>query len=217
MTSERKTSHSPSRASWRWTNCWRCASADAGNSRTFTERPCALYFALKRLDQSLVSPVVSLPVQYVIWPFAFCMAARSIAFAFFTACGALPPPLDEVPSSPPPPQAAASRAVAIAATAASCMRRTTSRLPVRLSAGLPPAGGRHASGDGRDELREQSVEHGLRVVADARVDGRRLDDRARRRDEPPKALGGLERRHRTARRVAGGDAHERVEVGADGR
>src|SRR3954453_6889628 len=118
ITSERKTSHSGSRASWRWTNCWRCASAEAGNSRIRTERPCALYFALKRLDHSLVSPVVSLPVQYVTRPFAFCIAPRSIALAFLTTCDPLP--VEEDPPEPPlsPPQAAASRAVAVAATAA---------------------------------------------------------------------------------------------------
>src|SRR3954469_2383340 len=101
ITSERKTSHSGSRASWRWTNCWRWASAEAGNSRIRTDRPCALYFALKRLDHSFVSPVVSLPVQYVTRPVAFRIEPRSIALAFLTARGALPldPPV-EFPSSP---------------------------------------------------------------------------------------------------------------------
>src|SRR3954462_14333101 len=118
ITSERKTSHSGSRASWRWTNCWRCSSAEAGNSRIFTDSPCALYFALKRLDHSLVSPVVSLPVQYVTRPLAFCIAPTSIALAFLTTWAPLP--VDEPPEPPCPPTsrppAAASRAVAAAAT-----------------------------------------------------------------------------------------------------
>ena len=70
MTSERNTSQSEALASWRWTNCWRWASAEAGNSRISTESPWARCFALNRLDHSLVSPVVSLPVQYVTRPFA---------------------------------------------------------------------------------------------------------------------------------------------------
>ena len=39
MTSERKTSQSPDLASWRWTNCVRCSSAEAGNSTIFAYRP----------------------------------------------------------------------------------------------------------------------------------------------------------------------------------
>src|SRR5919107_3965803 len=104
MTSERNTSQSAARASWRWTNWLRCSSAEAGNSRIRTDSPCALYFALNRFDHSLVSPVVSLPVQYVTRPLAPFIESRSMTFAFLTCCDSPPPVLVEPPpppSSPP--------------------------------------------------------------------------------------------------------------------
>src|SRR5690349_7139478 len=112
-----------------------------------TDRPCASYFALKRLDHSLVSPVVSLPVQYVIRPFAPSMARRSIVFAFFVAalCPLLapPPPPPPPPSSSLPPQPAAMTGTSAATTTAAArrVRRTTMGPPSRvLSARLPPSG-----------------------------------------------------------------------------
>src|SRR5215212_2983346 len=68
MTSDEKMSHSPDLACWRWMNWVRCASADAGNSRSFTVTP--VFLALKALIQACVTPVVSLPLQYVTLPLA---------------------------------------------------------------------------------------------------------------------------------------------------
>src|SRR5215217_6441517 len=122
MTSERKTSQSPALASWRWTNWVRCSSAEAGNSMIFTDRPCDEYLSLNCLPQALVSPVVSLPWQYLISPFAPSIDDTSICLAFSIA---FPPPEslldDPPPSSPPQPTRTASRNAA--AAAATVLRR----------------------------------------------------------------------------------------------
>ena len=72
-------SHSPDLASWRWTNCARCSSADVENSTSLTVTP--LFWALNSLIASLMSPAVSLPMQTVTSPFAFSIDAGSTAFA----------------------------------------------------------------------------------------------------------------------------------------
>ena len=60
-----------------------------------------MYFSLKRLRHSLVSPVVSLPVQYVTVPFAPSIEPTSIALASFVA------PVSPAARAPPPLAAAA--------------------------------------------------------------------------------------------------------------
>src|SRR3954470_5526685 len=68
ITSDEKTSHSPDFASWRWTNCWRCSSAEVENSRSFALTP--LFCLLNALIPAVTSPPVSLPMQTVTLPFA---------------------------------------------------------------------------------------------------------------------------------------------------
>jgi len=53
---------------------------------------------------------------------------------------------------------------------------------------------------------------GRRIVGQAGVDGRRLDDRAGRRHEPMESLGGPQLGDGPGGRVAGGDPLDRVEV-----
>ncbi len=67
-----------------------------------------------------------------------------------------------------------------------------------------------------DEPVEQPVELGRRVVAQPRVDRRRLHDRARRRRQPAEALRRVHPRHRPRVRVAGGDRGQRLQVRAHG-
>src|SRR4051794_37165797 len=73
--------------------------------------------------------------------------------------------------------------------------------------------GRELSGHERPE---ELLELLLRLAAETRVHDGRLDDRARRRDEPVEARGRVERGDRAARRVAGGDPLDRGDVAADG-
>src|SRR5215218_5397926 len=124
MTSDEKMSHSPDLACWRWMNWVRCASADAGNSRSFTVTP--VFLALKALIQACVTPVVSLPTQYVTLPLAPFMELGSIALA---PAVLLPPSSPPPPPPPPssPPHAARTRAQTNAANTAPKPKRPLMR------------------------------------------------------------------------------------------
>ena len=78
----------------------------------------------------------------------------------------------------------------------------------------PPAGRTSTSPSARrpDELAEQPLELLGRLAAEPGVHLGRLDDRARRRDEPVEARRRVELRDRAGGRVAGGDALDRLEV-----
>src|SRR3954449_6302409 len=117
-TSDEKMSHSPDLACWRWMNCVRCASAEAGNSRSLTVTP--FFWALNALIHACVTPVVSLPEQYVTLPLALFIEFGSMTFAPFV--WSWPPDELELELEPPPPlsppQAATTKAHTDTATAA---------------------------------------------------------------------------------------------------
>src|SRR4051794_10204848 len=108
ITSEKKMSHSPDFARWRWTNWLRCSSADSGNSLIVALRPCPAYFALKSLTDLICAPDVSLPVQYVTLPVApFASASVGAFFAPETFTAWDPPPPDDDEDDPHPARARA--------------------------------------------------------------------------------------------------------------
>src|SRR3954452_10188648 len=108
ITSEKKMSHSPDFARWRWTNWLRCSSADSGNSLIVALRPCPAYFALKSLTDLICAPDVSLPVQYVTLPVApFASASVGAFFAPETFTAWDPPPPDDDEDDPHPSRARA--------------------------------------------------------------------------------------------------------------
>src|SRR3954447_18185751 len=90
-------SQSPDFACWRWMNCWRCASAEAGNSSSFTVMP--VFLALYAFTHAWALPAVSLPWQYVTVPLAPFATFGSSTFAPDVV---LPPP-PELALLPPPP------------------------------------------------------------------------------------------------------------------
>src|SRR3954454_19802844 len=79
-------------------NCWRCASAEAGNSSSFTVMP--VFLALYAFTQAWALPAVSLPWQYVTVPLAPFAEFGSMTFAPEVV---FPPPPEAAPPPPPPP------------------------------------------------------------------------------------------------------------------
>ena len=108
ITSDENTSHSPDFASWRWTNCVRCSSAEVENSSRLTVTP--LPSALKFFTASVMSPAVSLPWQTVTSPEALSIDAGSTALtpSVLPVSVSVPPP----PLSSSSPQAATKTAQA---------------------------------------------------------------------------------------------------------
>src|SRR3954469_15688717 len=103
ITSELKTSQSSDLACWRWMNCERCWSADAGNSVSVALEPWAENLALKSLMSCLAMPVVSLPWQNLTVPLGgLSIDLGSMTFAPSTLTPP-PPPLVLEPPPPPPP------------------------------------------------------------------------------------------------------------------
>src|SRR3954452_24198139 len=82
-------------------NCWRCASAEAGNSSSFTVMP--VFLALYAFTQAWALPAVSLPWQYVTVPLAPFAEFGSMTFAPAVVLAPLPPDADPPPPPPPPP------------------------------------------------------------------------------------------------------------------
>src|SRR3954466_13938857 len=82
-------------------NCWRCASAEAGNSSSFTVMP--VFLGLYAFTQAWAVPAVSLPWQYVTVPLAPFAEFGSMTFAPAVVFAPLPPPDADPPPPPPPP------------------------------------------------------------------------------------------------------------------
>src|SRR3954447_17465869 len=82
-------------------NCWRCASAEAGNSSSFTVMP--VFLALYAFTQACALPAVSLPWQYVTVPLAPFARLGSRTFAPDVVLPPLPPLEADPPPPPPPP------------------------------------------------------------------------------------------------------------------
>ena len=99
ITSDENTSHSPDFASWRWTNCVRCSSAEVENSSSSTVTP--LFWALNSFTAVVTSPPVSLPMQTVTSPLALSIDAGSTALTPSVAPVSVSPPLLSLPSSSP--------------------------------------------------------------------------------------------------------------------
>src|SRR3954451_675935 len=89
ITSELNTSQSFDFACWRWMNCARCWSAEAGNSVRVAFQPLLANFLLNSATLAWASPVVSLPWQYLTVPLGgFLKELASMTFAPLTE----PPP-----------------------------------------------------------------------------------------------------------------------------
>src|SRR3954452_15507324 len=125
-------SQSPDFACWRWMNCWRCASAEAGNSSSFTVMP--VFLALYAFTHAWAFPAVSLPWQYVTVPLAPFARLGSMTFAPDVVSPPPPPAAADPPPPPPPPppplsppQAAMTRELSATASAAPKPKRPLMR------------------------------------------------------------------------------------------
>src|ERR671911_778438 len=103
ITSDEKTSHSPDFASWRWTNCARCSSAEVENSSSLTVTP--VFSSLNCLASAVLSPDVSLPRQNVTSPLAPSIDFGSMVLApsVWPVSSVLAPPPPVSSSSSPQP------------------------------------------------------------------------------------------------------------------
>src|SRR3954453_23746691 len=82
-------------------NCWRWASAEAGNSSSLTVMP--VFLALYAFTHAWALPAVSLPWQYVTVPLAPLAEFGSMTFAPDVVLPPPPPPVEADPPPPPPP------------------------------------------------------------------------------------------------------------------